>query len=346
MGWVSMNRYRQALEAEAQAAKSSNPYQIRFLWRNGPVESAPGSRIRRFWDRHVIYPLIIRTRVPVGSTLHILDHSFADLLRYVKSGVRRVVTLHDLFPLVDPDRLTSSQVSRFRHTVSYLHAADAVVCVSEYTRQEAARLLGLPLTKLEVIFNGVAPHPSPRPHLVTELTKNSPFILSVGSALKRKNLDSLSDVAASLRQFGVRATFVRVGARLNPDLAERIKQNADLIELGSLSDEELSAAYACAAVTFVPSVLEGFGLPVLEAMLSGCPVVHASTSSLSEVAGEAALSYDLDDPPAAAAQIQRLLSDASLRQTKISQGRARAELFSWRNHWNQLNQVYSRLSSN
>jgi glycosyltransferase involved in cell wall biosynthesis len=343
MGWTSMNRYRQALEKEALAQSQSSTLPIHFLWSDGSVEAGPAFRIKRLWDRRIIYPLLIRTQVKVGSVLHILDHSFADLLAYAKPGVKKVVTLHDLFPLVDPDHLTAAQIARFKRTVSHLHLADAVVCVSDYTRQESVRLLALNHEKLSVIYNGVGTLPPPCPTLMDQLTKLGPYILSVGSTLRRKNLESLSEISRLLQASGFQSNIVRVGPALMPQLAEQIRRHATLLELGCLSDAGLSAAYACASLTFIPSTLEGFGLPVLESMQAGCPVVHARTSSLSEVAGDAALSFDLHKPQEAAAQIVQVMNDRSLRDKLKARGKLRTNDFSWTANWNQLIQLYRRL---
>ena len=340
LGWPSMNRYRQALAAEMPSG-SKRPH---FLWPDGPVEAPASGRFISWFHRQVVYPRVIRAEVPAGAVLHVLDHSFAELLAHVRPGVCTVVTLHDLIPLDSPGDLRPSQLARFRRRVAHLHQADAVVCVSEFTRQAALRLLALPEAKLHVIHNGASPLPAPDSAMQQRLAKLPPYVLSVGGTSARKNLQSLPSMMESLTKCGSSAVLVRAGPLLDPELAAEIRRHAQLVELGPVSDAGLSAAYASAAVTIVPSLLEGFGLPVLEAMRAGCPVVHARSSSLPEVAGGAALDYDPTEPAEAAARIHHLLHDAELRQRLIQLGHERAGELTWRAHWEGLTRLYARLA--
>lgn len=330
MGWESMNRYAHEL---------SRVSGITPLLPLRPVNTPPGSRWQRLWARRVSYPTILRSRVRDGI-VHILDHSFADLLPKVRHGVRKVVTLHDLIPLVAPDGISEAQQQRFRQTVTNLRLADAVSCDSAATRDEAIRLLQLDPAKLHVVPLGCTELPPPCPEAEKQARSTQPYFFSVGSALPRKNLAALPAMLAGLGK----VTLVRAGHKLPESLANDIRQHATLIELGRASDAELAAWYAHATATLIPSTHEGFGLPVLEAMQLGCPVVCARATSLPEVGGDAALYFDLDNLPAGNAACRLLLNDAAERQRRAEASRAHVKDFSWQAHWNGLQRIYQSLS--
>jgi glycosyltransferase involved in cell wall biosynthesis len=330
MGWESMNRYAHEL---------SRVSGITPLLPLRPVNTPPGSRWQRLWARRVSYPTILRSRVRDGI-VHILDHSFADLLPKVRCGVRKVVTLHDLIPLVAPDGISEAQQQRFRQTVTNLRLADAVSCDSAATRDEAIRLLQLDPAKLHVVPLGCTELPPACPEAEKQARSTPPYFFSVGSALPRKNLAALPAMLAGLGK----VTLVRAGHKVPESLANDIRQHATLIELGRASDAQLAAWYAHATATLIPSTHEGFGLPVLEAMQLGCPVVCARATSLPEVGGDAALYFDLDDLPAGNAACRLLLNDAAERQRRSDASRAHVKEFSWQAHWNGLQRIYQSLS--
>lgn len=337
MGWVSMNRCWQALLME-----SAHDPDVSSLVAPVPVETAARPFWQRQWTRRIAYPWLVRTQVKSG-VLHVLDHSFAGLLAQVRAPVRSLVTVHDLIPLTDPGDLSPAQQKRFLKDVSWISRADKVVCVSHHTASEVQRHFAIPDAKLHVIPNGTTRLPAPDVHMRQKLGALPPFILSVGGSRPRKNLHLLAPLAAHLASQGHRATFVRAGAPLDSALAAGIRQHAELHELGSISDAELAAAYAQAALTLVPSTHEGFGLPVLEAMGSGCPVVHSLSTSLPEVAGDAGLGFDATDAAMAARHCYRILNDPALRTQMITAGRQRATHFTWKAHWLALREIYTGL---
>ena len=141
-----------------------------------------------------------------------------------------------------------------------------------------------------------------------------------------------------------KVTLVRAGHKLPESLANDIRQQATLIELDRASDAQLAAWYAHATATLIPSTHEGFGLPVLEAMQLGCPVVCARATSLPEVGGDAALYFDLDDLPSGNAACRLLLNDSAERQRRSEASREHVKDFSLQAHWNGLQRIYQSLS--
>jgi glycosyltransferase involved in cell wall biosynthesis len=331
MGWASMNR----LAAEVCRAAGERGGSLLPL----PQTHTPeGSRLQRMWMRYVTYPRIIRSKVRSGL-LHVLDHSFADLLSYARPGVKTVASLYDLIPLVAPGGLRPAQQERFRRTVGNLRRADAVVCCSDYTRDEAVRLLGIKPERLHVVSLGATELPLPCPGAAARAASLPPFFLSVGSVLLRKNLKLLPAILSKLPA----PTLVRIGQTLPSSLADEIRHHATLIELGSVSDAELAAWYRHATATLVPSTHEGFGLPVVEAMLVGCPVVCSNATSLPEAGGDAALYFDPTDPAAAAEACLQLLNDKDARARVAEASRSHARRFTWQAYWDRLQGVYQKL---
>lgn len=337
MGWVSMNRYWQALVQEAEADAD-----VCSLFPCGAVEAPGQGRWMKQWKRRVVYPWMVKSRVKSG-VLHVLDHSFADLIASVRPSVRTVVTVHDLIPLTDPADLTPAQQARFQKTVNWIARADQVVCVSAHTRAEVLRLLKVAAEKVHVLPNGTSQLATADVAMTERLSALPPFILSIGGNRPRKNLRLLVPLTKNLEECGLRVNLVRVGAKLDANLAAQIREHAELLELGSVTDAELSAAYSKAALTLVPSLQEGFGLPVLEAMQAGCPVVYSNVTSLPEVADEAGLAFDPLDADQAADQCMHVLTDAALCNRLITLGHQRASQFTWKRHWEGLRKIYEGL---
>jgi glycosyltransferase involved in cell wall biosynthesis len=332
-----MNRYWQEMVAQASGQPG-----FRSLLTPVPIQTPGGPTWRRFFVRYVLYPWKIQTKVR-GGVLHLLDHSFAHVLPFVPSKVRTVVTVHDLIPLVDAGGLSHRQIARFARNVGYLQRADRLVCVSENTRDEVCRLLSIPREKMVVNPMGAATLPLADPAMTERLRTLGPYLLSVGHTATRKNLRILPALLAELKSAGSQPVLVRAGTRMKEDLAHEIRAQAELHELGLVTDAELAAAYANAELLILPSTHEGFGLPVIEAMAQGCPVVCSKATSLPEVAGEAGLMFDPSAPAEAALHCRRLLEDANLRAHHRVLGLNHAAAFTYRAHWQRMQPIYQNL---
>jgi len=202
-----------------------------------------------------------------------------------------------------------------------------LVAVSEATRADLVELYSVRPEKVVVVPSGVAPPPrAPGHRALRELGLRPPFVLQVGRVEPRKN--QLTSLAAVERVAGLQ--LVVAGPVADQEMASRLRASPRCVLLGPVDDAIRDALYAGASALVFPSLYEGFGFPVLEAMSRGLPVVTSRNSSLPEVGGEAAL-Y-VDDPLDAeglADQLRRILEDESLRTRLRRAGRARARLFSW-----------------
>ena len=338
-------RYWKLLEAEI---RPTDPFQCKSIISAGndrPPDS--GKKAMRLLTRKLLYPAAVTLRAK-GEIAHILDHSWADLLPFIPRAALKIVTVHDLIPLRFPGELTDAQAGRFRTWVSHLKQADAIVAVSAYTKRELEDLLGISPEKIHVIFNGVKMPDAPLSRsIVTSGVENVFRIGSIGSTLERKNLSILPEALGRLQALTRRKiVLVRVGAKLPGALAEALRKQLGgdgLIELGSIPDEEIAAYYAGLDVVVIPSLYEGFGLPVIEGMAARVPVIASRSSSLPEVGGDVAFYFDPRSPEELAGVLAGIATDGVGLQ-RIEEGYQRAKALSWRKCLEEIYQVYEKSS--
>jgi glycosyltransferase involved in cell wall biosynthesis len=256
---------------------------------------------------------------------------------------RLVVTVHDLafrrFPETAPHS-TRAWLGRIERTLA---RATRIIAVSESTRRDLVELYGVEPARVPVIPLGVdrsvfRPQSEEAVRAVrTRFGIDGPYILSVGGIEPRKNLPNLVRAAAGVRGD---VTLVVAGAAVgwNPEGTALLRGALDslpaevrrrVVQTGYVSEPEKVALMSGAEALVYPSLYEGFGLPLLEAMACGTPVVTSDRSSLPEVAGQAAVFVDPDDPEAITAGIDRVLSDARLRTRLREAGGERAARFTW-----------------
>jgi len=265
---------------------------------------------------------------------------------------RTLVTIHDLsflrYPACADARLRAYLAQVVPRSV---RRADRVLADSRSTADDLMTLLGVPAARIAVVYGGVGPEFCPVTNeaqleaVCARYGLRRPFILAVGTIEPRKNYSRLVEAVARLRQHQPQLTLVIVGAKgwLYQELfatIERLGQGSAVLFPGYVADTDLPAIYSAAAAFAFPSLYEGFGFPVLEAMACGTPVVCSNVSSLPEVAGEAALQVSPEDVNALTAALSRLLADPALRTDLIARGREQAARFPWSAAATTLLQVY------
>jgi glycosyltransferase involved in cell wall biosynthesis len=225
-----------------------------------------------------------------------------------------VVTVHDLAVLRHPEtfNLWTRRYSR-SFVPRVVQAARIVIAVSEFTKRELVELLGTPEEKIRVVPNGVASVFSPDGD-----TEPGDYVLAVGTLEPRKNLQALAEAAQQV-DVELRVVGARGWGRIQLD-------GAGVRRVGEVSDETLAGLYRGARCLVYPSLYEGFGLPVVEAMASGTPVVTSAGGATEEVAGGAAVLVDPLDPAAIAAGIEEA---TARREELVRLGLARARTFDW-----------------
>jgi glycosyltransferase involved in cell wall biosynthesis len=247
---------------------------------------------------------------------------------------RRVVTVHDLNYLVHPDTHFGVLTLGMRVLVPLaVRRSHRTIAPSESTRRDLVERLGADPARVDVVPEGVGQAPAPPGELPAGIDGDRPLVLSVSAKRPHKNLARLI-AALALVPPEERPLLVLPGyptpheAELR-EQAERAGVAGDVLFLGWVSAGELEALHRAAAFTVFPSLYEGFGLPVLEAMARGVPVATSERGSLREVAGDAALLFDPEDERSIADAMRRLLRDGELRERLARAGEERAARFSW-----------------
>ncbi|MCS7287386.1 MAG: glycosyltransferase family 1 protein [Anaerolineae bacterium] len=344
--WPSMDRYARSL---FRALKEVAPgVDFRLLV---PPDPPSGLRGRFFvlW-RMLAYPLWAR-RYSVADVYHILDHSYGHLL-FALDGSRTIVTVHDIAPLFFPGRRWGLSQIAWETAWKGCRQARWLVAVSEFTRRELmARINGSP-DKIITIYNGVEAHFRPLSEGERALWRekwklgNRKLILHVGHCQPRKNLEGLLAALALLANRKTDFLFIQTGGAFSPAqqrLIDGLGLKDRVFQIKRISEEELIGLYNSADVVVLPSLYEGFGLPALEAMACGTPVVASSVASLPEVVGDAGLLVDPRDPQAIADAIDRVLSDPALAEELRRRGLERAKGFTWEKTAREAMAVYLRI---
>ena len=286
---------------------------------------------------------------PDVDIFHATDNVLPRFLR-----VRSVFALQDLTFRLYPD--THKPLNRWYLAMMmprFLEAADAVVAISECTKKDAVRLYGLDEARIRVIHAGVNPRfrtslPEATTPTLQKYRLSGGFILFVGTIEPRKNLTSLLEAYRALKNEGIGRKLVIAGRKgwSYQGFFRRLRElglEGDVILPGFVPDEELPALYGAADLFVYPSLYEGFGLPLLEAMACGVPVIASNSSSLPEVAGEAALLVDPISVQALVGAMRRVLDDRGLREEMRERGLQRARRFTWEEAARRTVEVYEEV---
>jgi glycosyltransferase involved in cell wall biosynthesis len=267
---------------------------------------------------------------------------------------RSVVTIHDTIHMMFPQYLPNRGAYAYARTLMWTAAkrSDRILTVSESSRRDIVRYFKVPPEKVVVIYNalderfGAEPRPEEIARVRERFQLDHGFVLYVGNIKPHKNLVRLIEAFEALRRDGFdELKLLIIGDEITkwPELrraVHRYKLHKHVRFLGFQSEETLAILYRLAAVFVFPSLYEGFGLPPLEAMASGTPVVTSNLSSLPEVAGDAALLVDPYDVAAIRDAIRRVLTEPALREDLRRKGLVRAKQFSWEQSVSRTRQIY------
>jgi len=305
---------------------------------------APKDHYHWAYARRVALWRAVRAIAP--SAVHLGDPNSTPLFMGL-THCKKIVTCHDAIPARYPSKYfgirdggaavgLAIEKRRFR-------TADLVIAISDATREDAVSFLGVPPERIVRVYNGVdvdrwarEPTAPAAPVLESYGLDDRAFVLYVGASDWHKNIEGMLAGFGEARKSGTDALLVWAG-KLREDhardvraMAERLGVSDAVRLLGFVSDDDLAVLFRAARAHLLVSWCEGFGLPVVEAMAAGCPVVTTRGGSLGEVVGEAALTVEPDDHAAIGAAIARLVSDGDLRAMLARRGRERAPRFSRR----------------
>ncbi|WP_051766886.1 glycosyltransferase family 4 protein [Saccharothrix syringae] len=310
-------------------------------WFPGEVVPLPVSgENRAAWAAAVAFAVGPRARSLGADLLH-CPTNFAPLVRLLPT----VVTVHDVQAIRHPEWVPGGR--RQARGVQVLtraavRTANRVVVVSHATAADVHELLGRPTADIDVVHNGVDRVVDTAP----AAPAGRPYVLTGGNRMPHKNFDRLLE-AWALIPAAERPRLVVTGSHGDDPLrpvVERLDLGGDVELREWVSPEELAALYDGASAYAFPTLFEGFGLPVLEAMARGCPVVGSDIPVLREVGGDDMAYFDPRDPAAIAAAVRRVVGDPGARAAMAAAGRRRAATFTWRRSADATAEVYRRVA--
>jgi glycosyltransferase involved in cell wall biosynthesis len=265
-----------------------------------------------------------------------------------------VVTIYDLSVARMP-QLFRKMIGRrrdFLKSKRIAKSADKIITTSEHSARDIKELYGIPRDKITVIYCGLSNefYPETDPTLIQKIRqqyglRDKNYLLFVGGADPRKNLITLLKAYALIKKIHSDYYLV-ITSGLDRDvkglieLTKSLDIDKNVIFTGYVSQDALRVLYCQATLFVLPSLYEGFGMPILEAMACGTPVVASNTSCIQEVAGDAAVLVEPTDVNTLAASIRRILKDRETRESMWSKGFVRAKLFSWEKAARETLQVY------
>ncbi len=306
------------------------------------------------------YSMSEQVRVPLdlrreGIDLFHAPHYVLPALTPCKS----VVTIHDCIHLRFPQYLPNRLAYAYARSSLWIatHRSNRVLTVSEASKRDILRYFSIPEAKIDVIYNaiderfGETPTPDEIARVRERYQLNAPYVLYAGNIKPHKNLERLIEAFHTLRQDSdlehVKLLII-IGDEISKYASLRravhkYKLHKHVRFFGFVPDKTLAVLYRLARVFVFPSLYEGFGLPPLEAMASGTPVITSNVSSLPEVVGDAALLIDPLDPRAIADAMRKVLMDSDLRETLRQKGFERVREFSWERSVRRVREIYGEV---
>lgn len=266
-----------------------------------------------------------------------------------KTGIPSLVTIHDLIFLRFPEFYKSPDRKIYKRKVNYAcNAATKIIAISQQTKNDIVEFLDIPTDKIEVIYQCISPiffKKNNKDNLVLKYDLPENFILSVGTIEKRKNQLSILKAVKSAK---IENSIVFVGNQTpyyqkleNYIQHKKIKNR--IVFLNNIPEKDLAGLYKLAALSIYNSYFEGFGLPVIESMASGCPVITSDVSCLPETAGNAAVLCNPGNIKDLKSQIKKILADEPFRNQLVERGKERAKLFHPKVYAEKLNAVYNQI---
>ena len=315
------------------------------------------------WDVRTFlinYPLMVKT--PTDGLLHITNQNLGTALLFKRLGPT-VITVHDIIPYtLRRDQNLSGYTSTAHRIVDMLamvgvKKAKTIIADSQYTKDTLVQELDIAPERIHVIYLGVDRsrfHPMDVPHKFFDrygLDKDMSYLLFVGSEDPRKNLDTLLRAFDLVREERKDVQLLKVGAarfiqsrHKSLELIDQLGIADSVKFLDEVGDDDLPLFYNAAKVFAFPSLYEGFGLPALEAMACGIPVVASDRASVPEVVADAGMLVAASDEQAWAEAILEMLDNMTVRQQLVSMGLQRAQYLSWEKTAEETVRVYGTIN--
>jgi glycosyltransferase involved in cell wall biosynthesis len=273
---------------------------------------------------------------------------------FLKFHQKYIVTVHDIVPFISLDRCRIGRQLVYKLFFQRtLKTADKIIAVSNSTKNDLINYFNIPEEKIRVILLAADEKFKPLSNKEIKEAKqkynlNFPFILYVGTLEPRKNIPSLIKAFYKLKKKTLQYKLVITGKKGWKykeifETIDKLNLQNDVVFTGYVSDDDLPALYNAADLFVYPSIYEGFGLPPLEAMACGTPVITSNTSSLPEVVGDAGIMIDPPDVDGLADAMHEVLTNEGLRANMIKKGLGRAKMFSWEKCARETLEVYEEV---
>lgn len=296
------------------------------------------------------YRLIVKNSVHQDNIKHLTSQELAYILKYLKLE-RTVVTCYDLIPWI----YENNHGKYWRDIMEGLKKADTIITISEFSKNEIIKELNYPEERIEIVSVAVdheiyTPNRDKTILKPLNIPENHKTILYVGSETPRMNLDFLLKSLSRLKKTFPDFKLVKVGepqsfgARehfLNSIIKNGLEKN--VMFTGYVAEDELPKWYNASDLLVYPCLYAGFGVPPLEAMACGTPVITSNTSSLPEVVGDAGLMVDPKDTEAMSKSMHELLTNESMKEELVSRGLKRSKLFKWDDGARKTQEIYKNL---
>lgn len=292
-----------------------------------------GKEIRKF---------LLMPRALNGRRLDIVHETYHFGPFLLRSKYKKIVTVHDIVPLLFRDVHGVRSILRHKlglHVIA--NRVDKIITVSNSTKRDLVEHLNISERKIAVVYEAADERYSPISKDIVEAVKKKynihwPFILFVGTLEPRKNIPMLIKAFYKMKNMSIGCKFRLVIAGKKGwkyegifNTVDKLNLQKDVLFTGYIPEEDMPALYNAATLFVYPSLYEGFGLPPLEAMACGTPVITSNTSSLPEVVGDAGIMIDPYDVDALAKAMYDMLTNDGLRENFVREGLKRARMFSW-----------------
>ncbi len=357
--WAGVGTYSYNLLKALQEIDKTNEY-ILFCDRQSIVQVPDGANSRKAIVTEAVFSAFLQLFFSLTLKNQKLDifHSPHFIYPLFLSSPA-VVTIHDLIPLKCPPSMPSIIGRAYYQKANRRAIAKAkmVVVVSESTKKDIQEIFDVTEERIRVIPHGVGNNfqvvrdKSLLDEVKRKYRIRSKFILNIGNSKPHKNWAGLIESFALLRKETKDYQLVLVGGRDSRfseavKLIKKLELEEDVLITGFVAEKDMPLLYNAAEILVFPSHYEGFGLPVLEAMACGTPVICSNSSSLPEVAGDAALMVDPNDGEGLAASMKKVLAEQRIRQDLSEKGLKRIEQFSWKKAAQRTLEVYGEVTQN
>ncbi|MFC1498419.1 glycosyltransferase family 4 protein [Verrucomicrobiota bacterium] len=311
---------------------------------------------------------VANARIDSGFFQDLAEREGADLIHFFynwsfpfRKKVPSVLTIHDVIPFTFREAMGAFR-NRFIYKPSLRMACrlnNVITTVSEYSKKDISEKTGTPLSKINVIYNGLRNPDTLDSEIKIQLEKKfnleNGCILNVGGIHERKNIPRLIEAFAEfVKNKGYKGNLLITGSVSGAPYQEKMKKICDeaitranmkgrVIFTGFISEKELDILLEIADVFIYPSLYEGFGIPILESMQAGTPVITSAATAMPEVADGAAILVDPYNVEQMALELSRVLCDKSLRNDLIAKGKKRARTFSWEKNGGEYMDLYKKV---